>query len=138
MMTILKMTTISIAVLSVTACTSDGLRRYSGPNDYIAVASDLGRDSNSNRNDNAAIAITPDGCHQWYIDDGVESRGSSRLDPVSGLPVCGGGTPGVVYGAYQSGTQGIMDYVPGEPVPVQAEVDIPIRSIAGHGHVVQQ
>ena len=126
---------LGVAVVSLSACAgSDGLRTMTGPNDYIAVAADLGRDSNSNSMDNAAIAVTPDGCQAWVIDDGVEGRASNRLDPVSGLPVCVG-TPGVVYGPYQSGTPGIADRVPGEAVPVTIET-VPVRTTTGHYHTV--
>ena len=109
-MNIMKLTCAISAAASLSACSGlegaieSGLSPYSGPDDYIAVGNDQGRDSSSNMNDNAAIAITPDGCQAWVIDDGVEGRASNRLDPVSGLPVCGGGTPGAVYGPYQSGT----------------------------------
>jgi hypothetical protein len=112
---------LGLAVLSLSACSVEGVRSYSGPNDYIAVAADLGRDNNSNANDNAGIATTPDGCQTWYIDDGLESRASNRLDPVTGLPVCGS-TPNIVYGPYQSGSEGIADRVPGVPVPTRQEL----------------
>jgi hypothetical protein len=46
----------------------------------------------------AAIAVDPDGCQAWIIDDGAEGYAGRRRDPVSGLPVCGHGTPGYVYG----------------------------------------
>jgi hypothetical protein len=45
----------------------------------------------------ASIAVDPDGCQAWLIDDGAEGYSSRRRDPVSGLPVCAG-TPGYVYG----------------------------------------
>lgn len=128
----IKLTKISLglAVLSLSACGGfEGTRTISGPNDYIAVAADLGRDSNSNGMDNAGIAVTPDGCQAWVIDDGVEGRASNRLDPVSGLPVCGG-TPGVVYGPYQSNSAGIADKVPGEPVPVTMQ-SVPVLPTTG-------
>lgn len=35
-----------------------------------------------------AVAITPDGCGAWIMDDGVEGYASTRSDPRSGLPVC--------------------------------------------------
>lgn len=46
----------------------------------------------------AAVAIDPDGCQAWIIDDGAEGYAANRRDPASGLPVCGHGTPGYVYG----------------------------------------
>lgn len=39
-------------------------------------------------NGKAAVAITPDGCEAWVIDDGVEGYATTRSDPRSGLPVC--------------------------------------------------
>ena len=45
----------------------------------------------------AAVAVDPDGCQAWIIDDGAEGYAGRRRDPVSGLPVCHG-TPGYVYG----------------------------------------
>lgn len=35
-----------------------------------------------------AVAVTPDGCEAWIMDDGVEGYASTRSDPRSGLPVC--------------------------------------------------
>jgi hypothetical protein len=49
-------------------------------------------------NGEAAVAIDPDGCQNWIIDDGAEGYASRRRDPASGLPVCGGGAPGQVIG----------------------------------------
>lgn len=45
----------------------------------------------------AAVAVDPDGCQTWIIDDGAEGYAGRRHDPVTGLPVCHG-TPGYVYG----------------------------------------
>ena len=36
----------------------------------------------------AAIAIDPDGCHNWIIDAGFQGYLSRRHDPETGLPVC--------------------------------------------------
>lgn len=128
-MNTLKIATLGLAAVGLSACSFEGTRAYSGPNDFIAVAADLGQDA-SNNNDNAGIAVTPDGCQAWIIDDGIDGRASNRLDPVSGLPVCYG-TPGVVYGPYQSSTQGIVDRVPGEPIPVRTE-QVQVRSTDGY------
>lgn len=125
----LKLTFMIAAAGTLSACSVEGTRAYQGPNDFIAVAGDLGRDANGNLDDNAGIAVTPDGCQAWIIDDGVDGRASNRLDPVSGLPVCGG-EPGVVYGPYQSSTQGIVDSVPGEPVNVRVET-VPVQPYSG-------
>ena len=133
-MKLAKYTLMTVAVGSLAACSFEGTRGYQGPGDFIAVAGDLGRDSTSNINDNAGVAVTPDGCQAWIIDDGVDGRASNRLDPVSGLPVCAG-EPGVVYGPYQSSTEGIVDRVPGDPVPVRVE-QVPVRTQTGHFHTV--
>lgn len=45
-------------------------------------------DSPGPRDGLAAVAITPDGCEAWIIDEGVEGYASTRSDPRSGLPVC--------------------------------------------------
>jgi len=136
-MNITKITVLTVAVGGLAACEPagvEGTRAYQGPGDYIAVANDLGRDATPNISDNAGIAVTPDGCQAWVIDDGIEGRASNRLDPVSGLPVCAG-QPGVVYGPYQSSTQGIVDRVPGDPLAVRVE-QVPVRTQTGHYHTV--
>ena len=140
-MNILKLTCAITAVGSLAACSVEGtlepgLQAYQGADNYIAVGNDGGRDNNSNMNDNAAIAVTPDGCQAWVIDDGVEGRASNRLDPVSGLPVCGG-EPGVVYGNYQSGTAGLTDYVPTGPLPARVE-EVPVRTYQGQYQTVHE
>ena len=45
-------------------------------------------DTTGPRDGQAAVAITPDGCQAWIIDEGVEGYASTRSDPRSGLPVC--------------------------------------------------
>ncbi|HHC29241.1 MAG TPA: hypothetical protein ENK80_01580, partial [Rhodobacterales bacterium] len=40
-----------------------------------------------------AVAVTPDGCQAWIMDDGVEGYASTRSDPRSGLPVCSNEIP---------------------------------------------
>ncbi|MGR3484628.1 MAG: hypothetical protein ACU0BF_04730 [Paracoccaceae bacterium] len=113
----IKFAALALAAGAISACSpGQGLRPYQGPGDFIAIASDQGFDSDPLENNNAGVAVTPDGCQAWMIDDGVDGRASNRLDPVSGLPVCFG-QPGVVYGPYQSGSQGIPDFVPGRPAP---------------------
>ena len=50
----------------------------------------------------AAIAVDPDGCQNWLIDDGFEGYASRRRDPRSGLPVCTNRLqPGGVYNEYR-------------------------------------
>lgn len=133
-----KLVLVAIGVGAVSACSEPGtgLKSYTGPDDFIAIAADRGFDSTASRNDNAGIAITPDGCQTWYIDDGVEARASNRLDPVSGLPVCSdAAAPGTVLGPYKSGTSGVRDRVPRKPANVRTE-QVVVRPTTGHGHVV--
>ena len=101
--------------LALAGCVQDGLSPYTGdPNTVIATGVDKGRDSGVLRNGQAAIAYDPDGCQNWIMDDGVEGYSTPRYDPVSGLPVCNGHyPPGTIIRNYQTGTQGIRDYVPG-------------------------
>ncbi len=127
----------TVGAFGLTACEGiEGTRQYRGPNDFIAVAQDQGQDAGSNRNDNAAVAITPDGCQVWYIDDGIEARASNRLDPVSGLPVCSDAAePGTVLGNYQSGAEGIRDGVP-RRIPTIRQERVDTRPTTGHFHTV--
>ena len=137
-MTTKTLVILALAGTGLAACTEnfEGTTRFAGPESYIAVANDRGRDATSNRDDNAAIAITPDGCQAWLIDDGVEGRASNRLDPVSGLPVCSDSAePGTVLGPYQSGTPGIQDRVPRAPFKVVKE-QVEVRPTTGHAHHV--
>lgn len=132
-MKLAKLKLVIVAAGSLTACI-EGTRKYQGPDDYIAVAGDLGADTTSNLNDNAGVAVLPDGCQAWVIDDGVDGRASNRLDPVTGLPVCYG-EPGVVYGPYQSGEEGVKDGVRGDPIAVRTET-VAVRDTDGHFHEV--
>lgn len=104
--------------LLLAGCVQDGLTPYNGnPDTVIATGLDKGRDSGVLRNGQAAIAYDPDGCQNWIMDDGVEGYSTPRYDPVSGLPVCNGRfPPGTVIRNYQTGTEGIRDYVPGPGV----------------------
>lgn len=104
--------------LLLAGCVQDGLTPYNGnPDTVIATGVDKGRDSGVLRNGQAAIAYDPDGCQNWIMDDGVEGYSTPRYDPVSGLPVCNGRfPPGTVIRNYQTGTEGIRDYVPGPGV----------------------
>lgn len=130
---------IAVATGGIAGCSFEGVegtKAYSGPDDYIAIAADRGRDGTASRNDNAGIAITPDGCQAWYIDDGLEARASNRLDPVSGLPVCSSAAePGTVLGPYRSGTEGLVDRVPRRPATIRTE-QVVVRQTTGHGHPV--
>lgn len=132
-MKLAKTITLLMPVVALSAC-EEGLRPLSDPSQYIAVAADQGFDRNSSANDQAGIAVLPDGCQAWIIDDGVDGRASNRLDPVTGLPVCIG-EPGVVYGPYQSSTQGIKDRVPREALPTTTST-VTVMTTEGHFHEV--
>jgi hypothetical protein len=105
-----------VAAVFLAGCVGgEGLTPYDGdPNTVIATGVDKGRDTGVLRNGQAAIAYDPDGCQNWIMDDGVEGYSTPRYDPVSGLPVCNDlYPPGTVLRDYQTGTEGINDYVPG-------------------------
>jgi len=97
----------------------DGLTPYrQSPDTVIATDYDRGHDSGVLVEGRAAIAYTPDGCQNWIADDGVEGYADNRYDPVSGLPICNDKyPPGTVVRDYQTGSQGIRDYVPGSSRP---------------------
>lgn len=60
----------------------------------------------------AAVAVTPDGCQAWIIDEGVEGYASTRSDPKSGLPVCTDAiAPGSVIGDHTVSND-LPDYLP--------------------------
>lgn len=45
------------------------------------------------------LAITPDGCQNWVMDDGAEGYAVERYDPVAGTVVCSNRLPpGAVIG----------------------------------------
>ena len=106
--------TVSLFLGAALLAGCDGLGPYQGPDSVIATADDRGRDKGVLVNGRAAIAYDPDGCQNWIMDDGVEGYSTPRYDPVSGLPVCNDKyPPGTVLGDYQTGSQGIRDWVPG-------------------------
>lgn len=115
---IARLLALTPVALLLAGCVQDGLTPYNGnPDTVIATGVDKGRDSGVLRNGQAAIAYDPDGCQNWIMDDGVEGYSTPRYDPVSGLPVCNGRfPPGTVIRNYQTGTEGIRDYVPGPGV----------------------
>ena len=60
----------------------------------------------------AAVAVLPDGCQAWIVDEGVEGYGGDRSDPRSGLPVCTSEIPpGSVIGDHTVGND-FPDYLP--------------------------
>lgn len=102
-------------------CTADGVTPYvESPDTVIATAYDKGRDVGILTNGPAAIAYDPDGCQNWIMDDGVEGYSTPRYDPVSGLPVCNNYyPPGTVIRNYQTGTEGLVDFVPSAGKPLR-------------------
>lgn len=86
-----------VLLTAVSGCTpTGGGRLMARPTD--GGISDGARNQSGLLKGEAAVAIDPDGCQNWIIDDGVEGYASRRRDPASGLPVCGGGAPGQVIG----------------------------------------
>ena len=84
--------------LSLTACAPTVGTPGTEPLPLLAQGRDTGMIDRKPLNQReAAIAVDPDGCQAWLIDDGAEGYSGRRFDPVSGLPVCHG-TPGNVYG----------------------------------------
>ena len=105
---------ILLSALFVAGC-AGGLAPYSpSPNTVIAVGEDRGFDSTRIPDQRAAIAYDPDGCQNWIIDDGSEGYSTPRYDPATGMAnVCNNRfPPGAVVGDYQSGNQGLRDWVP--------------------------
>jgi hypothetical protein len=76
-----------IAPIAVAGCQStvyDG-----GAPKLIARNVDSGwGDPEGPRDGLAAVAVTPDGCEAWIVDEGLEGYASTRSDPRSGLPRC--------------------------------------------------
>ncbi len=76
-----------LAPVAVAGCQSTAYT--GGAPKLIAQNKDSGfGDGPGPRNGVAAVAITPDGCAAWIMDEGVEGYASTRSDPRSGLPVC--------------------------------------------------
>lgn len=103
-----------VSALLLAGC-GDGLTAYTNsPDTLIAVGEDRGVDTTRIPDQRAAIAYDPDGCQNWIIDDGVEGYSSPRFDPATGMAnICNNRfPPGAVVGDYQSGNQGIRDWVP--------------------------
>ena len=57
----MKIAAFGVVAFGLSACVTsegfEGVRGFQGPNDYIAVAGDLGRDAGGNFKDNAGIAV---------------------------------------------------------------------------------
>jgi len=60
----------------------------------------------------AAVAVTPDGCEAWLMDEGVEGYATTRSDPRTGLPRCTTTIPpGSVIGNHNVSSD-VPDYLP--------------------------
>ncbi len=101
-----------IAPIALAGCMSS--TEYTGGAPKL-IARDVDRtwgDSSGPRDGIAAVAVTPDGCQAWIVDEGVEGYASTRSDPRSGLPVCSNEIPaGAVIGDHTVGSD-FPDYLP--------------------------
>lgn len=69
-------------------------------------------DASGPRQGVAALAVTPDGCQSWIMDDGVEGYATTRSDPRTGLPVCDDRLPpGAVIGRHTVSND-VPDFLP--------------------------
>ncbi|PIE07667.1 MAG: hypothetical protein CSA74_05915 [Rhodobacterales bacterium] len=76
-----------IAPLALAGCQSTTY--HGGQPKLLARSTDTAwGDAAGPRNGIAAVAVTPDGCEAWLMDEGVEGYASTRSDPRTGLPVC--------------------------------------------------
>ncbi len=100
-----------IAPIALTACQST--KYTAGDPKLIARAQDTGAgDAAGPRHGVAALAVTPDGCQAWIMDDGLEGYATTRSDPRTGLPVCSNQIPpGSVIGTHTI-SDDIPDYLP--------------------------
>jgi hypothetical protein len=75
-----------LAPIALAGCMStttvDGVPLIAQPRDNVFG------DGYGPRDGVAAVAVTPDGCEAWIIDEGLEGYASTRSDPRTGLPVC--------------------------------------------------
>ncbi|SFA86925.1 hypothetical protein SAMN05421688_1331 [Poseidonocella pacifica] len=99
---------------TLAGCSIEGTQSYGGADSIVAVGQDQGNDPGGLAQGRAALAITPDGCQVWLIDDGVEGYATERFNPSTGMPVCNSRYPaGVVLGDYDSGSAGVTDTISG-------------------------
>lgn len=98
-----------LAPLAMAACTSTA---YDGTPRLMARGTDSAVNNVGTLTDKqAALAVLPDGCEAWIIDDGAEGYSGTRSDTKSGLPVCTDEIPaGSVIGNPQ--TTAFPDYLP--------------------------
>lgn len=95
-------TALIVAPIALAGC---GVTSTTGPGaPLLAVAHDGGIVNGSGPTEGeGAVAVTPDGCEAWIMDDGVEGYASTRSDPRTGLPVCTNEIPrGAVVGNPQN------------------------------------
>lgn len=110
-MNILKISALTIAGLSVSACSGTGgagviaaLGIEGGNRTGAERFVDAGQDAKNLSTLIAGIWVDPNGCDHWIIDDGIEGYLSERLTP-DGRPVCSGvAPPNTATGPFRQGT----------------------------------
>ncbi len=100
-----------VAPIALAGCKSTAYN--GGQPKLLARASDgAWGDTQGPRDGIAAVAVTPDGCEAWLMDEGVEGYATTRSDPRTGLPVCTNRIPpGSVIGN-PSVSSDFPDYLP--------------------------
>ncbi|SFR07520.1 hypothetical protein [Poseidonocella sedimentorum] len=97
--------------LGLAGCGIEGTTSYFGPDSLIARADDAGDGTGAIPDGAAALAILPDGCQIWLIDNGVEGYATPRLSR-SGRQICNDRyPPGAVLGRYDWSNAGGEDGV---------------------------
>jgi len=100
-----------IAPLALAGCMSSTTYTGNGAPLLAQGRDDAIANGSGPRDGIAAVAVTPDGCQAWIMDDGLEGYASTRSDPKTGLPVCDSRIPpGSVVGNPQ--LTGFMDILP--------------------------
>ena len=103
-----------IAIIAPVALAGCNSTKYTG-GDPKLIARDrdtLSGDESGPRHGVAALAVTPDGCQAWIMDDGLEGYATTRSDPRTGLPICSRQyPPGSVIGTHTI-SDDIPDYLP--------------------------
>lgn len=102
-----------VAPLTVAGCVTNTAYTGGAPK-QIAAPYDTGPgDRAALRDGQAAVAVLPDGCEAWIVDEGVEGYAGDRSDPKSGLPRCTNELPrGAVIGDHRSSND-FPDFFPG-------------------------
>lgn len=82
-----------IAPLALAGCMSSTVYNGNGVPLIAQNVDTFSGDESGPRDGVAAVAVTPDGCQAWIIDEGAEGYASTRSDPRTGLPVCSNQIP---------------------------------------------